>query len=540
MLNIVVNTEKTTESIIRYKYPIIDSHSFKHVKNYIFEFHETINTERILHLKTKPLNKLNTMKQLLIISTCLLLISCVEKTKEKIEVEVEVKEEVILVSNDFIAVPMPDKLITGNSFPTDSTTINNWVNKSTAVNNLETNKDIINHGWGIWQALTKTTDQTNNGQPLRRFETWYTPDDIIEAYKMREKKSATELKHIKRTRGNMKRFNQLHGANTTTKNPEDGSVVGFVKYDPSAAKHIYENNLFYESTLEGLLKKDQIVNIPDFPDSGVTLKPVFAPLDSINPKTGLYIIPVWPGDEGNPNRPFDSGDWNNYVSVTLDGKTNAAEHIYSIDEFIHFKLDSTQATVTGGKAGDIAILQAMHVTTREIKRWTWQTFWWSEYHNTPQSPSSKTIADLRPTNELDASANHYAMAIAYNMVQPAQPYNGGSGAKATSLYAYNPYLEAGFGKDVFAAANDTIRKYYDADYQNVGDTMNEYGMQTNCMSCHGQARYIPNLYGSKGHLYITDQYFELDAPYFKNTVKLDFTWSIQGNLINNQEEPLKN
>ena len=163
MLNIVVNTEKTTESIIRYKYPIIDSHSFKHVKNYIFEFHETINTERILHLKTKPLNKLNTMKQLLIISTCLLLISCVEKTKEKIEVEVEVKEEVILVSNDFTAVPMPDKLITGNSFPTDSTTINNWVNKSTAVNNLETNKDIINHGWGIWQALTKTTVQTNNG-----------------------------------------------------------------------------------------------------------------------------------------------------------------------------------------------------------------------------------------------------------------------------------------------------------------------------------------------------------------------------------------
>ncbi len=54
---------------------------------------------------------------------------------------------------------MPDKLITKNPFPTDSTIIKGWITKSKATNNIETNPDIINHGWAIWQALTAMTDQ---------------------------------------------------------------------------------------------------------------------------------------------------------------------------------------------------------------------------------------------------------------------------------------------------------------------------------------------------------------------------------------------
>ena len=91
----------------------------------------------------------------------------------------------------------------------------------------------------------------------------------------------------------------------------------------------------------------------------------------------------------------------------------------------------------------------MHVNTRENRRWTWQTFWWSENPDTPQSPSSKLIADLRPKS-LDRAAKHYAMGVAYNMISPTQPYTKGTNAVTTgepikqSIYAYNPYLEAGF------------------------------------------------------------------------------------------------
>ncbi|NGP86997.1 hypothetical protein [Fodinibius halophilus] len=459
----------------------------------------------------------------------LILVSCGTEQSEK-------EQSQLLTANEFKAVPMPDKLITGNPFPTDSTTINKWVASSSEVNNLETNGNIIGHGWGIWQALTEYTDQENNGQKLRRFETWFTPDDIIAAYKNREKNEQVKLHHVKRNRGDLKTPNQFHASMKALPDPGDAGVIGFVKYDPTAAEHIYENDLFYKSTLKKMVKKDQIANIPDFPNSGVSLKPVFKTLTDPNDK-GLYSVPVWPGEEGDPERKFPSSDWDHSVFVTIDGETETSQNIYSINDFIHFQLDSAQAQSRDVKPGTYAVLAGMHVTTREITRWTWQTFWWSESPNNPYSPSSGTIAGYRPSKKLDRGANHYAMAVAYNMVQPAQPERGGSGADATSLYAYNPYLEAGFGDSTFIKGNEAVRKYYPKSYQKVGEKMNLYGMQTNCMSCHGQARFDPQSVGT--HFYLTDQYFSMDAPYFKNKVKVDFTWSIIGNLIDDNGERIK-
>lgn len=457
-----------------------------------------------------------------------------------------------LEDNGFVAVPMPSLLVTGDPFPTDSTVINGWVANSTERNNLETNEDIINHGWGIWSALTEMTDQVNNNQPLRRFETWYTPEDVKDAYKRRKTNPGAELKHVQRNTGKLKIPHQL---DDPVGNPNEAGVTGFVKYDPTAAEHIYDNNLFYQSTLEGMLRKNEIANVPNFPNSGVALKPVFFPLstpEKEGPYKGLYKLSAWPGDDGNPNRTLEpgtgAGKFNNDVYITLTGETDKAQHIFSINDFIHFKMDSAQAKNTVDifgvpfKAGDYSVLVAMHVTTREITRWTWQSFWWSETPDTPHSPSSASTAALRNDKNLDRQASHYAMTVAYNLVTPAQPYNGGSGTDATSLYAYNPYLEASFGPTddppTFAQANDTIRQHYPISYQEVGGTLNKWGMETNCMACHGQARYLhsispPAVPDSLGlwQLYITDQYFALDAPYFKNSVKLDFTWSIRGNLI---------
>ncbi|WP_138429518.1 hypothetical protein [Fodinibius saliphilus] len=467
--------------------------------------------------------------------TFLILVSC--RTEDSNTDNKSKEKSQLLSANVFEAVPMPGELITGNPYPTDSTTIKKWVSSSSEVNNLETNRNIISHGWGIWQALTEFTDQQINGQKLRRFETWYTPDDIITAYKNRKKNDQVELHHVKRNRGELKTLRQFHASMKALPKPGEAGVIGFVKYDPTAADHIFENNLFYQSTLDEMLVKGRIANISNFPNSGVSLKPVFKVLTKPN-ADGVYSIAAWPGDGGKPERPFGSKEWNHSVYVTEDGETDRSQNIYSINDFIHFKLDKEQAKQRkDAKAGDYAVLLGMHVTTREITRWSWQTFWWSENPDKPYSPSSSIIAGYRPIEQLDRAANHYAMAVAYNMVQPAQAERGGSGKNAASLYAYNPYLEAGFGLEVFKEGNKDVREYYPKSYQKVGEKMNLYGMQTNCMSCHGQARYDPQSVGT--HFYLTDQYFSMDAPYFKNKVKVDFTWSIIGNLINDNEEPIE-
>ena len=49
---------------------------------------------------------------------------------------------------------------------------------------------------------------------------------------------------------------------------------------------------------------------------------------------------------------------------------------------------------TNAVAGDVAILVAMHVSTRETARWTWQTFWWTPTPENPHAPSSPNIAML--------------------------------------------------------------------------------------------------------------------------------------------------
>jgi len=124
------------------------------------------------------------------------------------------------------------------------------------------------------------------------------------------------------------------------------------------------------------------------------------------------------------------------------------------------------------------------------------------------------------------------------MVIPTQPYyrkdvKDPSFANAQSIYAYNPHLEAGFNQAEF---NDTTGSRSTGGYPyfeeynyplTVGGKKNDWGMQTNCMSCHGQARY--NGKDTK-HRYIADAYFGLDDKYFIGTVKTDFAWSILGNL----------
>jgi hypothetical protein len=364
---------------------------------------------------------------------------------------------------------------------------------------------------------------------------------------MKSENPDAKLMHVNRGRGNLARFNQFnHGQPKSQLNPTDPSVLGFVKYDSIAAYHIYNNNLLYKSVLDSYRKPGGFGKIPEFPLGGISLKPVFSTLDSINPATGNYVLQVWPGEQGDNNRSWGPSDWKHTVEVTIDGETDTTMHIYSINDFIHFQVDSIQAAEIkdnnpllpgeNPKAGDFAILVGMHVTSKENVRWTWQTFWWSERPATPHIPSTAVTARFRSSATLDHAASHYAMGIAYNMVQQAQPnMNNDTNVNNdnNSVYAYNPYLEAGFDQGQFTNGNKIVSEAYTPDYAKVNGKLNDWGMQTNCMSCHIQA----TAQGNKG--YLADQYVNMEASYFKDAVTLDFSWSIQGNLIDKNGDPIE-
>lgn len=114
------------------------------------------------------------------------------------------------------------------------------------------------------------------------------------------------------------------------------------------------------------------------------------------------------------------------------------------------------------------------------------------------------------------------MALAYTYIQPNQPLIGGNNI-GTSLYTYNPYLEAQFGESTFYKPAIVMT--------NGKQIVNNVGVRTNCMSCHALATFFPR---KKNQLddYIADTYILMNDPYFTKKLKVDFLWSIRDNVQN--------
>ena len=193
---------------------------------------------------------------------------------------------------------------------------------------------------------------------------------------------------------------------------EGNSILGFVKDDPTAAVHIIDNNLIKRSALNQLAAEGS-TKVPAFPITSVTLKPVFNPIAS-----------TWPGPPGDElpsmSEPFPESAWEECVWIDLEneregsGMTDAtcasrtAATTHNLDDFIHFEMSDKHARLLNlqnqlrsndaplFQADAPSILQAMHVTSRELTCWTWQTFWWSHQPDNPHFPSSNLFADTRP------------------------------------------------------------------------------------------------------------------------------------------------
>jgi hypothetical protein len=440
------------------------------------------------------------------------------------------------------AVPLPDPQIPGYHFPEREATILGWISSSTGAPPVFDN--IYLHGWGIWTSLTTETDQVIDGQKLRVFETWYTPEDLTAP----AVRSLTDAAAKPRGRGRQTQFNQFrHGAAARARataraaagQPPVSRITGFVKYDPSAADHILSQNLLSIATLNSFLSNGANA-IPPFTNTGVALKPVFQVITASQLKGGRYFpLPVWPGPP-TLAKEFGPDQWPGAVWIDIqgggagkgdvdmtppaqrDGSTRTDATTYPVSSLINYKLSADDAVAVNASgaasdaaAGDFSILLAMHVTTREITRWTWQTFWWIPTPDGAVAPSSSQIVAARPA-QLKDSPRNYAMAIAYSTEVPAQPYIGGSNV-GDSLYAYNPWLEAGFGPDTLV---DSRPGYFQGQV-----VSNAFGVQTNCMSCHGSANFNPSNLPSAPN-YTGDRYISLEDPRFAGTLSVDFLWSI--------------
>jgi hypothetical protein len=424
-------------------------------------------------------------------------------------------------------------IVPGFNFPQDSATVYKWISPT------YDSTSVYNHAWGIWAGLTAESGQTYQGDSLLVYQTWL---GIGEIQSIVQNGPTSQLSLTKKTSRTLLTVpNQIKHAKAAGKlrglKALDDTVPGFwvaVSYNPQAAAHVVNNQLLKQSVLNKYVVNGGIGSVPPFPDTAITTKPVYY----VGHKGDQLIrIPAWPGQPTVPQA-FGESSWNSYVyadvhnlqkpgrklvPVTSSNPTPAQilAATCNLNDFINFKMDTVMAAyinqqqgpVQGVTAatGDIAILVAMHVTSREIHNWAWQTYYWAPNPDTPFLPSSNLAAKLRP-KQLHGAASHYAVVTAYAEVLPNQPINGGTNTGVTPVIGYNPYLEATFGPATFA-------------FPNVMNSKFQYGIQTNCMSCHALATMSP------AAPYSTDQYISMNNPIFTNTVQLDFSWSMQAAII---------
>lgn len=451
----------------------------------------------------------------------------------------------VLPAQSITPEPLPNPGIPGFRFPESEATLTRWImemNRGASAETVDAATVKIHlHGWGLWTALTANSRQFSAGQRLRVFETWLTADELTGNSAWRN----IAWRPTPRRRARLTPLNELRRPAEAAALPQSVApesqidrVMGFTKYDPNAADHIVRQDLLKLSTLDTLLQAG-VQQIPPFPASALVVKPVFQVVTSrALVESRYYLLKTWSGPPDVP-QPWGPSQWPAGIWIDLwgqgngdgavdpepaiDGSTRTEETTYPLANFIHYQLSNADAVAlnqakpgTGASAGDYAILVAMHVAGRETARWTWQTFWWTPTPEDPREPSSAAIARQRPP-QLRGAPRHYAMALAYTLLSPDQPYVGGENI-GTAVYAYNPYIEARFA----AADLPDSRPGFDPAGHPAA---NNVGVQTNCMSCHLQATYNPRRLPTAPR-FAGSRYVDLGAAEFTGTLQVDFLWSL--------------
>jgi hypothetical protein len=422
-------------------------------------------------------------------------------------------------------------------------TIDGWIN-ATPPNDAA----IADHAWSVWSAMNQPSGQSYNNTPLPVWETWY---DSSVVYKVDESTSLdaaqgadAALAKAKNRRvipqRRLHRPNQFFKGHTAAlsgaPSGNQGLLLTFNRFTQEMKDHVWNNQYYLKSTLttlnNGWPASTPIANraILPFPNTSIMTKPVFWIISGTDPT----MVPYWNGlgsnastNAANPANPT----WKQCVLVDPTGQAKndqdrvcnqgqpgqttmkaGSYQVVPLNAFYAFQLTQSEVddlkqfadelgnsnmSVDQVKAGDYALLVAMHVSTREIDNWTWQSFWWQPSSNLTNLPADPPTA-MAPPASVAAPWNMYAGCTAYYMVNPPGSPTG------QQRLCYNPYLETDLtglkGKDKTGSGT---------------------GVQTNCMTCHRAAAWPTNQYA------IDFQLDPGDPVWFTGLTKLDFAWSMQ-------------
>ncbi len=445
------------------------------------------------------------------------------------------KNETAIIPQHF-----PGKTTTGITFPEYPSVIYDWLKN-------EDTSSIAQHTWGIWSGLTSKTDQVYGGDTLLLFETWMGAHEIREILES-DGNDISTYPYRKTSRTPLSIPTQLsHGVplendrgSESLSNSVDRKFQRLVTvcYSPPSAEFAINNRIFDPKVLlEYKPENGEIGAMPSFPSNSINIKPTYFTV--ANKGTDPIVLPIWPGP---PDTIAKITGWDTFWQYVFIDPTNSqpANKIpvladsmdatgetqkratVNLNDFIYFYADSAMANQFNNEQGsdsispgDLAILVGMHVTTKEIQNWTWQTFFWAPDPQNPPFPSSSFTAGHRlPKTQLSSAAQHYAAVPVYNMVWPNQPINGGTNTGVSPLIGYNPYLEAELNK--FTVYDSLNPKFI-------------YGVRSNCMSCHSLAAY--KFEGQSDFRYSGDQYISRNSSLFNGYVQLDFAWSVLAEAI---------
>jgi hypothetical protein len=255
-------------------------------------------------------------------------------------------------------------------------------------------------------------------------------------------------------------------------------MLSLVLFDEPTFRHIRARHLDRRATLERLNAgfaadaPPERREIAAFPRAAVAIKTVWALVHA----AGVTPLSVWDGaGAGAPDA------WPRIVLVDPTGARGVPLAHFHYIRIGAPDLAAVRAIDPSARAGDYAVLVAMHLTTKEIPDWIWATYWWHD------RAEAGPYAAQRPAAVTGVWRN-YLMDVAYSAQTPREPDGGAN-------IAFNPYLETFVG-----------------------------GHQSNCLACHQGAVWRRG--GAPPFLPVTRGARAAGDPRFRDATRLDFMWSI--------------
>lgn len=395
------------------------------------------------------------------------------------------------------------------------------------------------HAWRLWAALNTPSHSSAYGQRLPIWQTWYSSTGVYGGTR-KPTRRAFSCCAFRLPRQNVIEHRSVD-------EDEPALTMAFVKLNGPAARFILDNGYDKQSTLQRLNAQYDAQRMPatmrqikPFPRRAVAIKVTFWLIKG----HGITPVPYWdpayppPANGSTPNHLT----WRRCVAVDADNRLADNQNVWvncngslqhapvvHLSRFYayrltdpgdvaatalfskHLSMHTDQEHVVTGpfapQVGDYLALTAMHVTTKEIPDWTFQTFWWTPF------PHAAPFGADRPAI-VRAPFDNYDMCNAYSVETPVTTSNG-------PHICFNPYLEADLGPT----------KPYLLDGKAMpADPM--AGTRSNCMACHARAAWPPKMdppykaHTSNMGAVANPGYVPRDASYYQGITTTDFLWSI--------------